>query len=187
MGLLDFLVNVEMPGRASSTLLSSTFDELLRIIAEAKLVRDQEEAEAEQSRIDGCWQDRMFKSNPEDIAFSGMYKARFAHELMRLVNARCDGVAPVCYRRAGLSRQLYSRTISGRYGDPSRETVMRLALGLQLSYDEAVEFLDCAGFVLRMWHPVDAVFAYCYKHGIYNMLDVNELIVRLGEEPLEIV
>lgn len=187
MGLFDFLVNVEMPVHAPAVDIFRARMELPRLIAEAKLVHEREKAELERWRAEDYRIGRMYKSNPEDIVWRGKYEAEFAHELMRLVNERCGGSAPICYRRAGLSRQLYSRIVSGRHGDPSRETAMRLALGLKLSYDEAVEFLRHAGFVLRQWNPIDAVFAYCYKNAIYNMLDVNELIVHVGEKPLEIV
>lgn len=179
MGWFDFLIQVEMPDRVAVSRLETA----IRSVADG-LRAEREQEERKETVVDGA----MYKSSPESIkvaiAESMKREDTFGRYLIRMVARLCDGRAVECYKRAGLSRQVYSRAVSG--GSVSRETAMRLALGLQLSYLESVDLLEHAGYTFRPTEVPDAVFAYCLKNGIYNIFDVNEMLVALGVPPLKI-
>ena len=61
----------------------------------------------------------------------------FGRMLMRLVSEKCDGKASICYKGAGVSRQIYSRIISDPTSRVSRRTAFQLCIGLRLTCEEA--------------------------------------------------
>lgn len=107
--------------------------------------------------------------------------------LLHLVATKCAGIAPIAYKRAGISRQVYSRIISARCAKVEKLTVMRLCIGLQLSWEESVAFLKSAGYAFSDSLPMDIIFAFCIKRGLFNIIDVNSIIVSSGLKPFEII
>ncbi len=110
----------------------------------------------------------------------------FAWMLQALVRQRCGGNAPMVYKRAGLTRQSYSRIISDRYARVEKLTALRLCIGLQLSRGDAENLLKAAGFGLSPSIPIDRVFIYCFEEGIWNILDVCSIIAECGLKPFEV-
>jgi len=208
MGLFDFLFPVEMPLRETPLAYSRHADALASVIAELRRVREEEKArraaEAEARRAEAA---RLAEERPERVRdFSIRHKTRiltpeaeveirstlaqavdFAECLRRFVRERCDGRASVCYKRAGLSRQVYSHLISKPTCGVAKRTVMRLAVGLELSLGEAIPFMASAGFAFSDSIEEDVVFSYCLKNGIYNIIDVSNLLAAMKCEPLDIV
>ena len=111
----------------------------------------------------------------------------FAQELVTFVRTKCNGIAPMAYKRAGVSRQVYSRIISSASSRVDKITAMRLCIGLQLNFNESANFLKAAGYAFSDSLPLDAIFTYCIKNRFWNILDVNRLIASSGQQPLDIV
>ena len=77
--------------------------------------------------------------------------------------------------QAGLDRTFGHRLFNGTR-NPSRDTVLQLALGMRLSADEAQQLLKIAG--MSALHPKvkrDAVVAYCLHKG-RTLMDAQELL-----------
>ena len=123
------------------------------------------------------------------LAAKPKYEAKktFSEALLEHVVAKCDGSAPMAYKRSGISRQVYSRIISSMFAKVDKLTAMRLCIGLQLTEDEASEFLKTAGYAFSDAMPVDVVFAYCIRNGIFNIFDVNRLLDEMGQKTFDIV
>ncbi len=111
----------------------------------------------------------------------------FSEELVSLVSSKCRGLAPMAYKRAGISRQVYSRIISSRYSRVDKLTAMRLCIGLQLDMDESIAFLKLAGYTFSDSLLMDAIFSHCIKNRIFNVLDVNQIIEDCGQKPFDVV
>jgi len=107
----------------------------------------------------------------------------FGRTLMAYVRKRCNGNASVCYKHAGISRQVYSKIISSPETRASKRTVMQLCIGLRLSYQEAVDFMAAAGYGFAKSSYEDMTFAWCLENGVYSIFDVNELLVCGHCEP----
>ena len=127
------------------------------------------------------------KAISEQIAAKPKFEKSFAQELVAFVRTKCNGIAPMAYKRAGVSRQVYSRIISSTYSRVDKITAMRLCIGLQLSFDESTDFLKAAGYAFSDSLPLDAIFTYCIKNRFWNIFDVNRLIASSGQQPLDIV
>lgn len=108
----------------------------------------------------------------------------FGRMLAHYVNARCDGRASTCYRRAGVSRQLYSQIISDLSKKVAKRTALQLCIGLKFNRPQAEQFLKFAGYSLAPSSAEDAAFGWCLDHGVYSMFDVNSLLVRIGCDPI---
>jgi len=98
--------------------------------------------------------------------------------LVEFVNEKCEGHASWCYRRAGVSRQLYSQIISNPDKHVTKRTVMQLAVGLKLSRAEADKFLAAAGYAFCPTSYEDQVFALCLANRVYNLFDINDLLTK---------
>jgi hypothetical protein len=131
--------------------------------------------------------DTVPKAISKQIAAKPKCEKSFAQELVAFVRTKCNGIAPMAYKRAGVSRQAYSRIISSTYSRVDKTTAMRLCIGLQLNFDESTVFLKAAGYAFSDSLPLDAIFAYCIKNRFWNIFDVNRLIASSGQQPLDVV
>jgi hypothetical protein len=57
---------------------------------------------------------------------------------------------------------------------------MLFCIGLQLSIDEAELLMKSAGYAFSDTIPEDMVFRYCIQNKIWNLDDVNEILIRCG-------
>ena len=110
----------------------------------------------------------------------------FGRLLMQFVCERCDGKASVCYKSAGVSRQVYSRIISDPMTRVSRRTVFQLCVGLRLTREESENFIKAAGYAFGDTDMESQVFAYCLSNKILSLFDINDLLVLCGCEPIDI-
>lgn len=110
----------------------------------------------------------------------------FGRMLMRLVSEKCDGKASICYKGAGISRQIYSRIISDPTSRVSRRTAFQLCVGLRLTCEEADAFIKEAGYAFGSTDMESQVFAYCLSNRILNIFDINDLLCLCGCEPIAV-
>jgi hypothetical protein len=106
----------------------------------------------------------------------------FAARLLAAVKEKCGGRAAFAYKRAGISRKVYSKIVSDARRPVSKRTAMQFAIGLQLSRQEADLFLKAAGYAFSDSIPEDAAFSYCIENGIWNLNDLNELLRAAGAD-----
>ena len=108
----------------------------------------------------------------------------FSARLLTYVNEKCGGVAPMAYKRAGVSRQVYSRIVSFDDSSVDKQTAMLFCIGLQLSMSEAELLLKSAGYAFSDTIPTDMLFSFCIKQKIWNLKDVNALFVKCKLPPV---
>lgn len=108
----------------------------------------------------------------------------FPARLLVYVRDKCNGIAPIAYKRAGVSRQIYSRIVSSDGSTVDKRTAMRFCVGLQLEMEEAELLMKAAGYAFSATLPEDEVFSYCIKHKIWNLEDINDIMVQSGLKPI---
>ena len=108
----------------------------------------------------------------------------FSARLLTYVNEKCGGVAPMAYKRAGVSRQVYSRIVSFDDSSVDKQTAMLFCIGLQLTMSEAELLLKSAGYAFSDTIPTDMLFSFCIKQKIWNLKDVNALFVKCKLPPV---
>jgi len=106
----------------------------------------------------------------------------FSTTLLELIDRK--GMTDVqLYKRAHMSRQLFSRIRSDADYRPAKKTVLALAIALKLSLDETKSLLERAGFALSHASKRDVIVEYFIRNGDYNLFAVNEALYEF-DQPL---
>ena len=100
--------------------------------------------------------------------------------LFRYLN-RSGRTNPEIYRAAQIDRKLFSAICTKPHYQPSRGTVIRLALALQLTLPEAMEFMERAGYALSSARPGDLVVTYYISRGVYDLMTIEAALYEIGE------
>ncbi len=110
----------------------------------------------------------------------------FSSRLLHLIdNAGCTDVE--CYKRANISRKVFSKIRSDKDYMPRLDTAVAFAISLRLSFDETQELLQTAGLSLSKSKPFDLIITYCIRNGIYDIYQVNEILFDQGQRCLGVL
>ncbi len=86
------------------------------------------------------------------------------------------------YKKAYIDRRLFSKIRSNKNYIPAKKTVIALCLALELPRAETDQLLSAAGYSLSRAEDFDLVIAFCIEKGIFNFMDINELLDHFGME-----
>ncbi len=91
---------------------------------------------------------------------------------------------PMVYKRANLTRQHFSKIRSNPDYQPTKNTVIALALALELNLDQTLDFLATAGYALSSSLLFDVIIEYHIEHQIYDIYKVNEVLFLYDQRTL---
>lgn len=101
--------------------------------------------------------------------------APFSTTLLALIDARGMTDAEV-YHRANISRQLFSKIRGNESYRPSKQTVVALAIALELDMSATQDLLARAGFTLSKSSRFDVIVRFFIERGIYDLFQLNEVL-----------
>ena len=84
------------------------------------------------------------------------------------------------YKRAEISKQLFSRILSTRDYQPTKSTAIQLAIGLQLDLNRTQKLLEKAGYALTRSSKTDLVVQYYIEKKVYSVTFINEALSDCG-------
>ena len=84
------------------------------------------------------------------------------------------------YKAAFVSKQAFSKLVSGAVAKPTMETVIGLAFALGLTYEEAVPFFNAAGIALSNGSKYDIIVTYFLMNRNYSIWEFNEQLLKYG-------
>jgi hypothetical protein len=88
------------------------------------------------------------------------------------------------YNGAWIDKKLYSKIMGERNYRPSKNTVIAFGLSLKLNNDGMNELLQIAGFSLSSSSIFDLVIMFCLENGLYDLHDVNALLLSADQKVL---
>ena len=100
------------------------------------------------------------------------HEPTFSEYLANLIDERGIKNSDV-YKRAEVSKQLFSKIISNKDYQPTKNTVLQLAIGLQLDVPQTQALLNRAGYALTRSSKTDLVVQYYIERKIHNVPFIN--------------
>jgi NPH3 family len=91
---------------------------------------------------------------------------------------------PVIYKKAGIDRKHFSKIRSNPNYLPKKNTIIALALALELNELEIEELLSTAGYSLSDSDTSDLVIQFCLEKKIYDIDLVNQALEYFSLKPL---
>jgi hypothetical protein len=88
------------------------------------------------------------------------------------------------YKRAEIDRRHFSKIRSNPEYKPGKNTVIALALALELTKKELDKLLGSAGYSLSDSDTFDLVIQFCLEKKIYNFYDINQALDYFSLNPL---
>ncbi len=107
------------------------------------------------------------------------HEKTFSEYLLDLLKER-KGKDSEVYKRAEVSKQLFSKILNNPDYQPTKSTVIQLALGLQLDLPQTQKLLEKAGYALTRSSKTDLVVKYYIERKIYNVTFINEALYDCG-------
>ena len=112
-----------------------------------------------------------------------MYTKNFKDILFEYIDQK--GISDVeCYKRANVSRQTWHKITTDEFYKPKKNTIIALAISLQLNIEETQTLLSTMGFTLSKYSLFDVINMYCIVKKIYDVFEVDSILFKYDQETL---
>ncbi len=105
----------------------------------------------------------------------------FVDMLTRYINMRGWRDSKV-YKAAQIDRRLFSKIMSDREYKPAKDTVLALAIALELTLQQTNDLLDRAGYTLSHSNKRDVIIEYFIREGVHNLADINGVLHKFDQK-----
>lgn len=111
--------------------------------------------------------------------FLKQHESTFSEYLLDLLKER-SGKDSEVYKRAEISKSLFSKILCNKNCKPKKDTVIQLAIGLQLDLNRTQKLLEKAGYALTRSSKADLVVQYYIEKKVYNVTFINAALSDCG-------
>lgn len=103
----------------------------------------------------------------------------FQEYLLYLIETKGLANAEV-YKRALITKQLFSKMKLNSEYHPDKATAMRLCVGAKLNLDETRDLLARAGYALSPCDKRDIIFSFFIEHEVHDMIEIDIALEEHG-------
>jgi len=103
----------------------------------------------------------------------------FQEYLLYLIESKGLTNAEV-YKRALITKQLFSKIKLNPQYHPDKATAMRLCVGAGLNLDETKDLLARAGYALSPCDKRDVIFSFFIEHEVHDMIEIDIALEEHG-------
>jgi hypothetical protein len=132
-------------------------------------------------------EERMISEEIQNVDIEEFIKIKrqpaFSKTLFRYIDKKEARDADI-YKRAGLDRRHFSKIRSNPEYKPGKNTVIALALALELTKKETDKLLSSAGYSLSDSDTLDLVIQFCLEKKMYDFYDINQALDYFSLKPL---
>ncbi|MBR5566091.1 MAG: macro domain-containing protein [Roseburia sp.] len=103
----------------------------------------------------------------------------FQQYLLYLIEVK--GLTPAeVYKRAIITKQLFSKIKVNPNYHPDKATAMRLCVGVKLNIDETKDLLSRAGYALSPCDKRDIIFSFFIENNVHDMIEIDIALEEHG-------
>ena len=106
-------------------------------------------------------------------------ESSFSEYMLELIKSRKMTKSEV-YKRAEVSKQLFSNICKNRHYQPTKSTAVQLAIGMELDLEQTERLLNKAGYALTRSNKADLVIRYYIVRKIYSIPFINAALYDCG-------
>ena len=88
------------------------------------------------------------------------------------------------YKSAHLDRRIFSKLRNDKKYNPSKYTILAVAFGMKLNFEETLDLLKAGGYALSEYSKFDLIIAYFLENEIYDLFLINEVLDYYEFKPL---
>jgi len=134
------------------------------------------------SRLDELQIDEKKFDIQEAVDSSKKRNRSFYQYLVNVMNSKGFDSDASFYNHISMSRQTFAKIRKTNY--ISRNHALLMAVGLELTYLEAVDFMENAGYAFRKTDSRESIIAYVMRNKKYTLFSMEEILFSFGEKPL---
>ena len=112
-----------------------------------------------------------------------LIKETFPQYLLNFIAERGLNEVDV-YKRARLSRQIFSKLRTQKGYMPRKRTIIAIAFAMELTLDEAQDLLERGGYSLSPSIKEDVIISFFFENKIYDFFEINEALYHFGFKSL---
>ena len=104
----------------------------------------------------------------------------FSEMLLRLVNESGERSSTI-YNRANIDRRHFSKIITHKDYQPTKQTVLAFVVALKLDFERAKNLLAAAGYTLTNSNFFDVIVSFFIEYKIFDVDYVNRILYKYNQ------